>query len=170
MTDLEIPEDDRINQLIWKWVGRKSIRQIAEEVGLPVDEVMRRRREMAESIDVLSLEDEMQKALLEWKQVAALVLDKIDNVQDERNFSGIINSFNGLNKNIVAEINRLKNQNSEAVDSLNQMRVRELLSLLEETAGEFIPWLVEQYGVMEEEAGDKLHELLAKAAEKRDLT
>lgn len=140
----EVEKNERVDRLIWKNVGVKPIRQIAEELGLPVEKVMQRRRELSEEVDVLTLDEEMHKVLSDWKDVAGIVREKINNVSDERNFSGIINSFNSLNKNIATEIGKLQSRNSGAIEALNQLRVRELLRLIDLTVAKTLKQIADE--------------------------
>ena len=78
---------------LWELVGTRTPKQIADELGLPPAEVVRRTREMLESVDVLTIEQQRQKLMIDVGRIARKAEEAFDNSLDERNKSGLLNSF-----------------------------------------------------------------------------
>jgi DNA-binding Lrp family transcriptional regulator len=140
----ENEEQARIDKYIWRYTGVKSIRQISEELGIAPDAVMRRRQELRDEIDVLSVQESQHKVLTELQEVAQILRDKLDNVSDERNFSGIANSFVNAMKTVNAELKAMEKRNTDAVDSLNRLRVQELLRLIDLTVAKTLTQIADE--------------------------
>jgi DNA-binding Lrp family transcriptional regulator len=140
----ENEEQARIDKYIWRYTGLKSIRQISEELGIAPDAVMRRRQELRDEIDVLSVQESQHKVLTELQEVAQILRDKLDNVSDERNFAGIANSFVSAMKTVNAELKAMEKRNTDAVDSLNRLRVQELLRLIDLTVAKTLTQIADE--------------------------
>jgi DNA-binding Lrp family transcriptional regulator len=158
-------EQARIDKYIWRYTGLKSIRQISEELGIAPDAVMRRRQELRDEIDVLSVQESQHKVLTELQEVAQILRDKLDNVSDERNFSGIANSFVNAMKTVNAELKAMEKRNTDAVDSLNRLRVQELLRLIDLTVAKTLTQIADENDLDESELLAIFQSYLKPAAE-----
>ena len=116
---------------LWELVGTRTPKQIADELGLPPAEVVRRTREMLESVDVLTIEQQRQKLMIDVGRIARKAEEAFDNVYDERNKSGLLNSAVNAQKEVLRQLEKMETRNAEAVDALNRMRVAELVRLVE---------------------------------------
>lgn len=166
----ELTTTERLDRLLWKSVGVKTVRAIAEEVGLPVEDVMRRRHELTNEIDVLTVAQKQHKILVELEIVAQTIKDKLDSVSDERNFSGIANSFVNAMKTINAELRAMDKKNSAAVTQLNELRKREIVDMYVETVDAGVAELAEAHGINEDEVFAIFNKHLLNAAKRRDIT
>lgn len=147
--------DERSRQIIWRSVGTRSAVQIAKELGVTPEVVLRERQRMREEIDVLTIEERQFKLLIELENTINLAREKLDNVAEERNMSGLINSVvNGI-KTMSAELRKLEAKNSAAVESLNKKRVEELLRLVDVVVLATFEEVSDRYGI----DGDELIEI-----------
>ena len=160
--------DERSRQIIWRSVGTRSAVQIAKELGVTPEVVLRERQRMRDEIDVLTIEERQFKLLIELESVADFVREKLNNISDERNFSGIANSFVNAVKTINSELNALEKKNSGAVESLNKKRVQELLDLVRETVDITVPQIASEYGIDEDTLFDRFNGNLLEAAKRRE--
>lgn len=168
VTDDNGDVDDRILRIIWRNVGVKPIREIAELTGLPPERVMRIRQELRDSIDAISVAEKQFKILTELEAVMNDVRDKIDKVQDERNYAGIVNSFINATKTLNVELRAIEKKNDTAVQSLNALRVRELLNLVNATVVAGVAEIAETHGLDEGDLLEVFNRHLNGEAEKRD--
>ena len=147
--------DERSRQIIWRSVGTRSAVQIAKELGVTPEVVLRERQRMRDEIDVLTIEERQFKLLIELENTINLAREKLDNVAEERNMSGLINSVvNGI-KTMSAELRKLEAKNSAAVESLNKKRVEELLRLVDVVVLATFEEVSDRYGI----DGDELIEI-----------
>lgn len=116
---------------LWELVGTRTPKQIADELGLPPAEVVRRTREMLESVDILTIEQQRQKLMIDVGRIARKAEEAFDNSLDERNKSGLLNSAVNAQKEVLRQLEKMEAQNAGAVDALNRMRVAELVRLVE---------------------------------------
>ena len=128
---------------LWEMVGTRTPKQIADELGLPPAEVVRRTREMLESVDILTIEQQRQKLMIDVGRIARKAEEAFDNSLDERNKSGLLNSAVNAQKEVLRQLEKMEVRNAEAVDALNRMRVAELVRLVEtavvDTLAELVP-------------------------------
>ena len=128
---------------LWELVGSRTPKQIADELGLPPAEVVRRTREMLESVDILTIEQQRQKLMIDVGRIARKAEEAFDNVYDERNKSGLLNSAVNAQKEVLRQLEKMEDRNAGAVDALNRMRVAELVRLVEtavvDTLAELVP-------------------------------
>ena len=128
---------------LWELVGTRTPKQIADELGLPPAEVVRRTREMLESVDILTIEQQRQKLMIDVGRIARKAEEAFDNSLDERNKSGLLNSAVNAQKEVLRQLEKMETRNAEAVDALNRMRVAELVRLVEtavvDTLAELVP-------------------------------
>ena len=147
---------------LWELVGSRTPKQIADELGLPPAEVVRRTREMLESVDILTIEQQRQKLMIDVGRIARKAEEAFDNSLDERNKSGLLNSAVNAQKEVLRQLEKMETRNAEAVDTLNRMRVAELVRLVETavvgTLAELVPDREDAmdvfYGYLETAASD----------------
>lgn len=134
ITEIETVEasDDRINQMIWKQVGLKSVREIAEYTGLKPEAVLRRKNEMLDEVDVLTIQQKRQRLLIELDGMARDARERAAGTIDEY-FAGMLNSSVAAIKTMMTEMARMEKQDNGKIEALNQLRVKELLRLVDET-------------------------------------
>lgn len=160
---------ERIDSAIWKGLGTKSVRAIAEEVGLTPDEVLKRKNELRDEIDVLTVQEKRQKILIDLEEMSAKLRGDYDNAPFEFK-SGIMNSSVSAMKTVLAELARMEKADSGEVERLNQMRVRELFDLIRETIQISVSQIAEAHGLSETDLNAVFKANLVIAAERRDMT
>lgn len=134
ITEIETVEasDDRINQIIWKQAGLKSVREISELTGLKPEEVLRRKNELLEEVDILSIQQKRQRLLVELDGMARDARERAAGTIDEY-FAGMLNSSVAAIKTMMTEMARMEKQDTGRIEALNSLRVKELLRLVDET-------------------------------------
>jgi hypothetical protein len=160
---------DRIEKYIWKQIGKQSLREMATSLGVTPEEVMRVKRDMVDSVDDLTVQVQRLKLIKQLQDVADDVKSKLSEVGDERNYAGIANAFTSASKALLVELNRTAKQNDEAVNALNNLRVRELVSLMYEVIDGGVPIVAERYQIDTDEVFTIFNDVLARAAARRDI-
>lgn len=141
--------DDRTRKLVWRRLGSHSVSQIAEETGLSREQVFRVKQQLFEEIDVLSIEEQVTKALVSMQELADQALEKIGGISDERNWSGAVNAAVNAQEKILKQLRALKKEDSSKVESLNALRVRELLRLMSRVVNAGVAEIAEEHGLDE---------------------
>lgn len=173
-TDVEEVNYGRLDKVIRRYAGIKSARQIADLTGYTPDEVIRRRNALVDSIDELSLQAQMSFILSELQDTAREYRAKADQIDPNdpdtgRNIGPIITASIQAQKAAMQQLQNIQKANQGAVDTLNERRQEELLSLIKETIYTSISVISERYSV---DYGDLMvifQENLKRAADRRDL-
>lgn len=148
--ELELIDQDRIDKAIWKSIGIKSVRQIADETGLKPEEVLRRKNELLDGVDVLSIQQKRQRLLIELDGMARDSRDRAANTVDEF-YSGMLNSSVAAIKTMLTELARMERQDSGKIESLNNLRIRELLRLIDVTVARAVTEIANTHDLEEAE-------------------
>lgn len=167
MGDELVTVDDRTKRLIWKRLGIRSARQIAEETGLAVDVVIRTRNEMLEAVDDLTIQQAKQKLIADLQDIATKTQEDYDEAPFEFK-AGLMNSSIAAMKTILVELNRTDKADEEKVNHLNEMRVRELMNLIQEVVDISVDEMVEKYDLAKDEIYAIFDANMQKAARVRD--
>lgn len=146
MTDSEI--DPRLEKIVWRSLGVKSVRQIADETGLSPEQIFLVKREMLDAVDVLSIQEKRTKILVALEQLAQDALDRAKDSSDEFS-AGHYNAARGAMKDMLTEFNRVSKQDQGAIEQLNQLRVRELLRLVDSTVARTLEEIAARYELEE---------------------
>lgn len=171
-TDMVAPDevlDERTRKLIWKRLGSRSVREIAEETGLTPEQVFAAKRALFEEIDVLSIDEQVTKALVSMQELADSALDKSASVGDERNYSGIINSAVNAQEKILKQLRAMRKEDNSKITELNEMRVRELLRLIDATVISAVEEIAEDHGVEREDLMEVFQRHLSQEARSMDI-
>lgn len=131
-TEVEHLDQERVDEIIWKHIGLKSVREIADLCGVKPEAVLRRKNELLDEIDVLSIAEKEARILVELDGMARDMRERAANTIDEY-ASGMINSSVAALKTMLSQLDRLKKQDQGKIEALNQLRVKELLRLVDET-------------------------------------
>lgn len=171
MSEIEKAEPEvtkRLERVIWKRMGNKSTVQIAKETGLPVDTVQRVKRELLEGVDDLTIAQKKQKLIVELEAIAQEAREAAEDADDEFR-AGLYNSSIAAMKAMLVELNRLEKADTTRVDALNEMRVRELVSLMYEVIDSGVPVAAERYDIDADELFQIFNEALVRAAARREI-
>lgn len=166
MSDLEIT--DREEKYVWKWMGIRSARQMAEELGVSPERIMQIKRSLIESVDILTIQEMRVKLLSNLQDIARRTQNDYDNAPMEFK-AGIMNSSIAAMKTVLAELARAEKTDTSKVESLNQLRVKELVSLIQETVDVSVEQVAEKYDLDKEVLFAIFNENLTKAAQRREV-
>lgn len=155
---------DRLERLIWKSAGRKSIRKLAEETGLDAAYLLRVRNEMLDSVDDLTVRQKRTKLLVELEEIAEKAREDAEDATYEFK-AGLLNSAVAAMKTILVELNRTAKGEQEAIDRLNQLRINELIRLIELSVAKTFAVISERHDISEEELFDVFQGYLKPAAQ-----
>ena len=164
MTTDDIEIDPRIERIVWKGLGLKSVRQMAEETGLEPEQVYAIKRELLSAVDVLTVQEKRQKILIDMEKLAQDSLDRAEGSSDEF-FAGMMNAARGAMKDMLTALNQTAKGEQEAIDRLNGLRVKELLSLIDRTVAYTLAEIATTYDVSEDELQDIFQKHLKPAAQ-----
>lgn len=167
-TDLEeFTIDPRIERILWRGLGVKPLKQIAEETGLTRDQIIRVREELLSSVDDLTVMQKRQKLIMSLEEMSQVARDDYDNAPFEFK-AGILNSAISAISKIQAELSRMSKADQSRVDELNQKRIRELVNLIREVVDTSVTEVAESHGLPEDELFEVFNRNLEVAAAKRD--
>lgn len=155
--------DERIERIVWRGLGIKSARQIAEEAGISPETVLRVKRELLESVDVLSIQEKRAKLTADLQDIAQRVQDDYDSSPWEFK-AGIMNAATSAIDKVLKELARIEKQDTSKVEALNELRVKELLRLVDTTVSATLREISETHGIEESELFDIFQSHLEPAA------
>jgi DNA-binding transcriptional regulator YhcF (GntR family) len=171
VTDLAIPEerDDnlRIERHIWRHIGKQSVREMAAELGVSPEAVLKVKRDMVDSVDDITVQVQRMKLLKQLQELADSAQDRIEGASTEF-FAGIVNSSVGAIKALLVELNRTKSQADGAAAALNDLRKREIVAMYVEVVNKSVAEMAENYDLDKAEVFDIFNSNLQAAASKRD--
>lgn len=163
----EFEIDPRIRRLVWRGMGTKSLKEIAQETGLSREEILRVSHELLEGVDVLTVMQKRQKLLVELESLAYEARERAQGMPDEF-YSGAINSSVAAIKAVQAELSRISKQDDAKVEALNQKRIRELVSLIREVVDTSVTEVAKAHDLPEDELFEVFNRNLEAAASRRD--
>lgn len=161
--------DERIDRLIRKGLmSSKTVRQMAEETSLTPAEVLRKKTDVLEGVDVLTIQEKRSLFLMELSDMAREVRERAGRTIDEY-YAGMINAATGNIKTMLTELARMEKTDNSKVEALNQKRVAELVSLMREVIDISVVEVAAKYKLDESELFEVFNRRMREAAEKRDL-
>lgn len=146
----EVEISDRIEKTVWKRLGNTPVRKIAEETGLTREQVIAIREELLDSVDELTINQKRQKFLVELEGISQDARKEAGNA-DGRDKGPLYSAAVSAIKTVMAELARMEKTSSQAVDSLNALRIRELMRLIDLTVAKTFATLSERHGIEEDE-------------------
>lgn len=166
MTD-DIEIDPRIERIIWRGLGIKSIRQLSEETGLPPDKIHAMKRELFDSVDVLTTQQKKHRLMVVLEEIAQATQTDYDSAPYEFK-AGLANSAIASMKTMLTELNRVSKDDQAAIETLNALRVRELFALMQEVVEVSVREVASQHDLDEDDLFEVFNGNLAKAAKRRE--
>lgn len=162
-------EDSNVDRLIWKYVGEKSMADIADLTGLSVEQVGRRKDELFQAIDVLTVQQRMTKILVNLAAIAreaeeAAAMAKAGGNEGLRSASGLYNSAVNAQKVLLQQLERIRKEDTSQVDQLNALRIKEIAQMYGRVVDKGIERLVEVHGLDAGELHEMFMSLLPEAA------
>ena len=167
-TEIDSADDDRISAYVWRRIGKESARDMAKALGVSPDEILRVKRDLAESVDEITLQVQKARLMRTLQEIADDAKDEFETAPAEFK-AGLLNSSVAAIKTLLVELNRTAKQDSEAVAALNQLRVRELYLLMTEVVETGIDTVSERHKIPKPELVDIFNEKLTDAARRREL-
>lgn len=150
MTTNELEIDPRIERIIWRGLGLKSIRQLSEETGLPPEKIHAMKRELFDSVDVLTTQQKKHRLMVVLEEIAQATQADYDKAPFEFK-SGLANSAIASMKTMMTELNRTSKDDQQAIETLNALRTRELLRLIDTTVSRTFSDISSRHGIKESE-------------------
>lgn len=169
MTDVATVDPDelyneRIDRAIWRGIGVKSVRDIAKETGLTPEQVLRRKSELIDAVDVLTVQQKRTKLLIDLERIAQDSWERAEAADDEF-FSGMMNSSVAAMKTVLVELNRVSKQEDTALARLNDLRMREILRLIDTAVANTLGEIAVTYELDSEKLQEVFQSHLRPAAE-----
>ena len=161
-------DETRIQKFVLRHIGKKNAREMAAELGVSPDAILRAKRDLVESVDELTLQVKKLRLIETLQDIADDAQQAAESVSDERNKAGLYNSSISAMKTVLTELNRTSKQESEAVAALNRQRVMELVELVQETVDESVAQISEEFDLDAERLFEIFNTNLGRAAERRD--
>lgn len=146
----EVEISDRIQKMVWKRLGNTPVRKIAEETGLTREQVIAIREELLDSVDELTINQKRQKFLVELEGISQDARKEAETA-DGRDKGPLYSAAVSAIKTVMAELARMEKTSSQAVESLNALRIRELMRLIDLTVAKTFATLSERHGIEEDE-------------------
>lgn len=166
-TEVEHLDQERVDSIIWKHIGLKSVREIAELCGIKPEAVLRRKNELLDEIDVLSIAEKEARILVELDGMARDAREKAQTISSEF-YAGTINASVSALKTMLSQLDRLKKQDQGKIEALNQLRVKELLRLVDETVARSVREIAATHDLDETELMEVFQGHLVDAARELD--
>lgn len=167
--DVDKKDTSRLDKVIWTNLGSKSAREMAEEAGVSNEEVLIRKRELLDEIDVLTI-DEMRAVLVaKANEIMNDAIKRSKNVQDERNYAPMLTASTGALKIVLQQLKDFEKADRTDIDRLNMARVRELLRLADRVMLRSTKYFAEHPGMTEEEMNEYVQTLLVEEASAMEM-
>lgn len=166
----QVAESTYLDDMIWERLGVKSPKQIADELGVDTLFVAQRIREMLDGVDDLSLKEKRMKVMADLQRITNEVSTAAKNASDERNVAGLYNSAINAMKETLRQLTVMEKRDDEAVNRLNEMRVRELWRLVESAVTTTLAEIAQKHALDEDELTEVFQRHLAATARQLDAS
>lgn len=174
-TELEVTDDlwnEEIDRMLLRKVGVQSTAEIARELGIGPLDVRKRVNELLEDIDVLTVQQERTRLLIELRALVNRATERLDQIGtglSDREFAQVLNSTSQTIRVHLQELDKMESKDDEALKELNRKRVQELLSLVDRTVVLSVGEIAEAYDLKEEDLMGVFSARLLEAAQEMDL-
>lgn len=143
-------EDARLNRLVWKAIGKKSMKTLASELGVPAELLLQRKEELLEGVDDLTIQQHQQKLMVNLQDMADTAQEDYKSAPMEFK-AGILNSAIAATKEVLKQLTAVSKQTDTRVLELNDLRIRELLRLVDTAVTEGVREIAGAKGLDEDE-------------------
>lgn len=157
-----------LDSLILKYIGVKTPRQIAEMVGVDPKVVLARKDELLNEIDVLTLDQKRAKLIVELQEIARNAMEKAKNIPDEF-YAGTLNAAVNAQREVLRQLEVQEKRDTDAVMQLNQLRIRELLRLMDAVLGSGVAVIATRFNLDQEELMEVFYELMEVESERLEI-
>lgn len=166
---MEHLDQERVDEIIWRNADIKSARQIAEMTGLKPEEVLRRKKELVEEVDDLTIKAIRTRLLIDLQSIARKTQEDYDNAPFEFK-AGLMNSAVASMKLVLAEMTRAEKADSSKVDALNALRQREILRLVRDSVLTTLDEIAELHDLDRDQLQDVFQKNLVQTAHEIEAT
>lgn len=143
-SELDSYDNERNRRMVWRGLGKKSVRQVAEDTGLTVEQVVNLRNQLFDEVDALSVEQRMMKAVVDLQEFADRARESFETIQDERAKGPLMGQAISATKIVLDTMKYWEKTRTGEVNVLNELRKREISLMYEEGGLMFLNWLDEQ--------------------------
>jgi len=167
--DLAVVQDDpRHVRTIWRGMTSKGARELAEETGLTVEEVIRIRNEQLESVDALTIDQRRTKLLIDLQELSDRARMLAETTSDSRSQAPLLSASVSAIKTTLQQLDKMEQRAAGSeIQSINMLRQREIVQVFSDAFEAFLPWLTAQ-GIDADEATDEFMGMLSTAAMEMD--
>ena len=137
---------------------------MAELAGVTNEEVLARKHQLLDEVDVLSIDDARMVLMVKAQEILNDALKRSKNVQDERNYAPILTAATGSLKIVMGQLDKAEKADRTNIDTLNLARIRELLRLADRVMLRSTKYFAENPGLTEDEMNDYVQALLTEEA------
>src|SRR5699024_9933757 len=120
--------------MLLRKVGVQSTAEIAKELGIGPLEVRKRVNELLEDIDILTVQQERTRLLIELRSLVNRATERLDQIGtglSDREFAQVLNSTAQTIRVHLQELDKMEDKDDEALKELNRKKVAELLKLMD---------------------------------------
>lgn len=149
-TEVDTIDQDRVDEIIWRYIDVKSIREIAELTGLKTEQVLSRKKEIIDGVNSLTIEQKRQKLLIELDGMARDARDRAQDTSDEF-YAGMVNAATGNIKTMLQELSRMQKADQGKIEALNKLQIKELQRIVEVSALRTFSHIAKNRDLTEEE-------------------
>jgi len=167
MTELDTT-DARIESYIYKHIGKKSAREMATDLGVNPEEIIRIKNEILNSVDILTLQVQRAKLIRSMQEIADDAKQAAEDVSDERNKAGLYNSSLAAIKELNRSLKDMSKSDDEKISQLNDLRKREIVAMYISTVDVSVKEVAGQYDISEDALFDIFNKNLEAAAAEMD--
>lgn len=160
--------DARMERILWRGMGVKTIREMAEETGLSPEQIADYRFRMLDHVDALTIQQKQQKILVNLEALSNEAWEKATASTDEFR-AGLYNSAIAAAKELTRQLAALQKESNHDVEVLNALRIAELVSLMHEVVDMAEEELADEYGIDRTVLYDALTKNLTIVAARRDM-
>lgn len=162
--------EDSHDKIISKYVGEKTPRQIAAMLGPDVDpkDVLRRATELLDEVDVLTIAQQRQKMIQTLQRISRKAMETADSTVDEY-VAGLMNTSITAISRTMDQLDRMKQEDAAAIETLNKARIRELMKLVETVIVAMVMEVSDRYDIPNSELMEIAQEKFVPAAEKLEI-
>ena len=153
---------------VLRYAGLEPPRSIAARLGVDAKDVLRRVNELIEETDVLTLEMQKKKLLMDLQKIAQDALSAATSTVDEYK-AGLYNASAAAQKEILKQLEILDRRDNEKVVELNRLRQRELLRLFDFIVEAGVRDISEVYGLDEGDVRGVFRGKIVEAAREMEL-
>lgn len=163
---------EEVDRMLLRAVGVKSTTEISRELGIQPLEVRRRINSLLEEIDILTVQQERTRLLIELRSLVNRATERLDQIGtglSDREFAQVLNSTAQTIRVHLQELDKMEDKDDEALKELNRKRLSELLALVDRTITLSVGEIAEVYKLEESELMEVFSSRLLEAAQEMDL-